>query len=252
MARPRKRHVQMSLPKADKNGQKRGGRSNNRAGRPKRGRYASERHQTRPELSGREPVLITARVSPQTRELRRRSVYQAIRRALQTALVRTDFRVVHMSIQRTHLHLLVEADGKHALSTGMQGLLISAAKRINAAISREQRDRRRGTVFPDRYHQRVISSPRQCRNAIRYVLNNWRRHGEDHHGIAAHWVVDPFSSAVSFGGWRELAGTDRLFETPVGYDRLPTSAPATWLLRIGWSRAGDIGAQDVPGPPHRL
>lgn len=101
------------------------------------------------------------------------SVYKAVRRALKVILSHVGFRVIHVSIQRTHLHLIVEAASQEALSRGMQGLLISAAKGINACF------RGRGAVFPDRYHQREITSPRQCRNAIAYVLNNYRRHGDD-------------------------------------------------------------------------
>src|SRR5438270_7427482 len=109
MARPRKRHVQLSFRKRDKNGQLRGGKRKG-AGRPKQGRFASERHEKRPVLTGREPVLVTARVSAETCNLRRRSVYHAIRGALATSLARTNFRVVHFSIQRTHVHFIAEAD----------------------------------------------------------------------------------------------------------------------------------------------
>ena len=122
----------------------------------------------------------------------------------------------------------------------MQGLLISAAKRIHAALGA-----RRGSVFPDRYHERVITSPRQCRNGIRYVLNNWRRHGEDR---ARTWLVDPFSSGVNFAGWRELEGSGQLYGTPDWYERPPTSAAQTWLLTIGWQKHGTFSVHDVPGP----
>lgn len=232
MPRSRKHHVQLSFPQ-------RGGKRKN-AGRRKSGYYASEPHKKRPALSGREPILITARVSKATASLRRRSVYQALRRALKTALGHQGFRVVHVSIQRTHVHLIVEAETQAILSRGMQGLLISAARRINAC------SRTNGTVFPDRYHERVIRSPRQCRNAIAYVLNNFRRHGEDR---GKTWLVDPFSSAVNFGGWQELAGTNQLFRAPDWYERLPTSTPSTWLLSIGWTRHPLISIQEVPGPP---
>jgi hypothetical protein len=143
---------------------------------------------------------------------------------------------------------MAEAENKRALSRGMQGFLISAARRINVELGKESRTRKRGCVFPDRYHERVVTTPKQCRNAIRYVLGNWRRHGEDLHGLPATWVLDPFSSAVNFGGWRELADSGELFPVRDGYERLPTSAPTTWLLRIGWTKHGPISAYDVPGP----
>jgi hypothetical protein len=71
------------------------------------------------------------------------------------------------------VHLLVEADDKDALASGMQGFQISAAKHLNAALSRgKPGQRRRGSVFPDRYHAEIITSPRQARHAIAYVLLN--------------------------------------------------------------------------------
>jgi hypothetical protein len=70
--------------------------------------------------------------------------------------------------------MLVEADNKQALSRGMQSFQISAAKHLNRAASvkvmKEGGQRRRGTVFPDRYHQEIIKSPTQARRALAYVL----------------------------------------------------------------------------------
>jgi hypothetical protein len=80
-------------------------------------------------------------------------VYRAIREATLTTARREDFRIVHLSIQHNHVHLIVEASDKHALASGMKGFQISAAKHLNAAISEGRPGpRRRGTVFPDRYH----------------------------------------------------------------------------------------------------
>ncbi|MBC7977356.1 MAG: hypothetical protein H7138_20455 [Myxococcales bacterium] len=76
--------------------------------------------------------------------------------------------IVHVSLQRTHVHLLVEAKHKATLSAGMRGFEISAAKQLNAAIGQERGGpRRRGVVFPDRYHVVVLSSPRQTRHVPR-------------------------------------------------------------------------------------
>ncbi|MDB4953608.1 MAG: hypothetical protein JWO36_1177 [Myxococcales bacterium] len=244
----RKVHVQQNLRYRDRNGQRRGGPRNG-AGRPPKGPRSSERHETRAELTGRDPILVTVRVSKEVGNLRRRKVYRAVRFALDTAARRIDFRVVHFSLQRTHLHLIVEADSKLALSRGMQGFLISAARHINSEIVMSSGKTRRGVVFPDRYHASVLTSPKQCRNAISYVLNNWRRHKEDRASFANAWVVDPFSSAVNFGGWVELEDSPFLFPVRKTYERLHTVTPQTWLLKIGWARHGSIGAKEVPGRP---
>jgi REP element-mobilizing transposase RayT len=239
MVRTRSRHEQLTLRKVVP--QKR----NKGAGRPKQGKYASERHKTRPALTGRDPVLVTARIRRGSASLRRRKIYEAIRRALRKTIARSDFRAVHLSIQSNHLHLLVEADAKMALARGMQGLLISAARHINRAWKRS------GTVFPDRYHERVLRTPHQCWNAIRYVINNWRRHREDLVGEPSNWKLDRFSSAIRFTGWKEL-GSGNVWMVPPGYEPLPTAAPTTWLLVIGWTRHGLIGVHEVPGSKHDI
>jgi REP element-mobilizing transposase RayT len=75
---------------------------------------------------------------------------------------------VHISIQKTHIHMLVEADNKLAMSRGMQSFMISAAKHINRAFSDKMKlsNRRRGPVFADRYHQEIIETPGQARHAL--------------------------------------------------------------------------------------
>ena len=117
------------------------------AGRKPKGHQAGSPHRTRPELNARHPVHVVLRVIGAVGSLRRRFTYRAIREATLTTARREDFRIVHVSIQRTHIHLLVEADHKAALASGMQGFQISAAKHLHAAISKgKPRPRRRGTV----------------------------------------------------------------------------------------------------------
>lgn len=192
-----------------------------------------------------EPVHVVLRVGEAIGALRKRETYKALRKALLTTLVREDFRVVHVSIQGTHVHLLVEADNRTALAKGMKGFEISAAKHINAALPRKVNGkRRRGSVFPDRYHAQIIRTPRQARHALAYVLNNWRKHGENKLTIAKNWPIDPFSSAPSFHGWRDLDA--RSIAWPPTYEPLPVWEPKTWLLREGWKKHGLISSREVP------
>jgi len=174
-------------------------------------------------------------------------MYLAIREATITAAKRDDFRIVHLSIQRTHLHLIVEADNKSALALGMQGFQISAAKHLNAAISRDKPDRRRGAVFPDRYHAEVITSPTQARHTLSYVMNNWRKHEEDRAEPMRTWKIDWFSTAVMFPGWAEYGDQHFLWRGPATYDPLIVYQPRTWMLREGWRRGGPpISCREVP------
>jgi hypothetical protein len=155
-----------------KDGTWRGQHTGKRTGRPKSGPRASERHKTREPLNARTPVYVVIRVADAVGGLRKRRAFVAIREGLITSLARADFRVVHLSIQATHVHLLVEADDANALARGMQGFQISAAKHLNAELrDPETGQRRRGTVFPDRYHATQITNPRAARNTLSYILN---------------------------------------------------------------------------------
>src|SRR3984885_13467926 len=171
--RNRKRHVQQLLFR--RGGKRRG------AGRKPKGARAGEAHDARPAFKPYHALHVVIRVVPAVGSLRRRGMYKAMRDATITAALRERFRIVHISLQRSHVHLLVEAEHKAALARGMQGFTISAARHINSALGDRGRPRR-GKVFADRYHVEVITTPTQARHTIRYALSNWRKHGEDREG----------------------------------------------------------------------
>jgi hypothetical protein len=208
------------------------------AGRPPKGARAGVSHAKRPRLLREHPVHVTVRVVPAVGKLRRRIAYRCVNDALLRCAIRRDVRVVHVSIQNTHLHLLVEADDATALARGMQAFEISAARRLNRATGR------RGKVFADRYHARAITTPRAARHALAYVLNNWRKHRED---AGRGWKIDPFSSGVTFDGWRGLTHVAG-FRLPRGYLALPVAFPTGWLLTRGWRRHGLVDVRERPGP----
>jgi hypothetical protein len=205
-------------------------------GRKPAGARAGVSHARRPELSGREPVHVTLSTVPEVGRLRTKKGYQCVRRALRTLASRSDrgFRICHVSIQGTHIHAVAEADSKSALSRGMQAFQISLAKHLNAALERS------GRVFSDRYHMRVLRTPREVRNAIAYVVNNWRHHGEDR--VFPGRAVDPYATGGHFDGWLDppaIPSSER--------GLLPSGPPQTWLLGTGWRRHGLIATAEVPG-----
>ena len=217
------------------------------AGRPPKGARAGSPHKPRPALAARYPVHVVLRVVAAVGSLRRRRAYRAIQRATLTAARRDDFRIVQISIQRTHVHLLVEARDARALAIGMQGFQISAAKHLNAALSVGRTERRRGAVFPDRYHAQIITSPRQARHALVYVVNNWRKHREDRNPKTRGWQVDWFSSAAMFPAFTEQIDEPFLWRGPPSYEPLQVRRPRTWLLRHGWKKHGaTISCREVP------
>ena len=219
--------------------------------KPKRGRPkkpgAGVPHKRRPTLSARHPVHVVLRVVSAVGSLRRRLAYRAIRAATIVSVQKEDFRIVHLSLQRTHIHMLVEADDRRALSRGMQSFKISAAKHLNRMISKNRPGpRRKGRVFSDRYYAEIIESPRQARHALSYVLGNWRKHGEDRDPRLANWTYDWFSSAWSFPDWSEDINDPFFHPPPPTYEPLLVRRPTTWLLRTGWKRHGLISYREVP------
>ena len=197
---------------------RRGGRRAG-AGRKPRGARALVSHAARAALSGREPVLVTMKMRREIWNLRARRVVDAVLDRLGLARDRNGMRIVHFSVQRDHVHLIIEAGEKAALSRGVQGLSVRLARALNRMM------KRRGKVLADRFHSRVLPTPRQVRHAIAYVLCNARKHG-----LAPHrgWL-DPCSSARAFDGW---AGAPAIVASA------PVAPPRSWLMRVGWRRGG--------------
>jgi REP element-mobilizing transposase RayT len=217
-------------PRSTRGGKRRG------AGRPPKRKRAGSPHKKRPPLRPNISVHVTLRVVHAVGNLRKRLMYQALRWAtLAIVANHEDCRIVHISVQRDHIHLLVEADNEQALAKGMQAFEVSAAKRLNAKV------RRKGQVFTDRYHSEYITTPRQARNALAYVLNNWRKHREDRAltpRAGVKFEHDWFSSGWMFGGWLERANDLFIPPTPDGFESLVVWFPRTWLLTTGEIQSG--------------
>ena len=235
--RRRRRAAQLDLPLPRRGGKREG------AGRKPKGARAGVSHKPRPPLASRFPVHAGLKVARDLPSLRSHKVAKTIERALWAGCRREGFRLVHFSIQKRHLHLMVEAKDAQGLSRGMQGLAVRVARRLNKQLGR------RGKVFVDRYFSRILRTPSETRNCLVYVLNNARRHDveRDRRGeiIARRFReerwVDPCSSGRYFDGWRGARGSPPDAEAPV-------APPGTWLLSAGWLRArgGRIAVDEVP------
>jgi REP element-mobilizing transposase RayT len=159
--------------------------------------------------------------------LRRADVVHAVVESFRKGSERGSFRLVEFSVQDDHLHAIVEADGPEALGRGMKSLASRFARAVNRVLGRE------GQVLRDRYHLHVLRTVREVRNAIRYVLNNARRHlvklGRALPRVAR---VDPASSGPWFRGWRPGIRLPETIGAP------PVARARTWLAREGWRRLG--------------
>jgi putative transposase len=195
------------------------------AGRKPSGARVGVPHRPRPPHYARHPLHVTLRARRGLLSLRTDALFPHLRRGLAEAS-RWGFRVLHFSVQRDHIHLLVEAADGCALSRGLQGLAIRLAKAVNRAV------RRRGRVWGDRYHARELRTPREVRNALVYVLQNWRKHLTGARGM------DSRSSAPWFEGW--TTSVQRIAASP------PVVAARTWLAAVGWRRLGLIRPDEEP------
>ncbi|MBI4878731.1 MAG: transposase [Planctomycetes bacterium] len=213
---------------------RRGGRRPG-AGRKPKGERAGLSHRTREKLAARFPVHVTVRLEQGLPRLRDAKTYRVLKGAFAAGCDRFGFRLAHYSVQTSHLHMICEGKDREALAKGMQGLLIRLAKALNRLWERH------GRVFADRYHARILRTPREVRNALCYVLNNARRHA----ARLGKALLDPFASGFWFGGWKETAGrlprglSDRDGDPPLARAR-------TWLLGLGWRKRGLISMREVP------
>src|SRR5687768_17017688 len=217
------------------------------AGRKPKGQVAGVSHHGRAPLSSQHPLHVTLRVERGLLSLRTGVLFGRVRRALARGRERFGFRLIQFSVQRDHLHLIVEASDQRALSRGVQGLSVRVARAVNAQLTR------RGPVFADRYHARSLKTPRAVRFALRYVLLNARKHEARSAQAVSVGFVDPCSSAAWFEGFArplELAFGAAQCRADFGRSGLreeaPVVAPRTWLLRMGYRRAGPFDVDDAP------
>jgi hypothetical protein len=169
-------------------------------------------------------------------------VVHEIERTFAKGCVRPGFRLVQYSLQGNHAHLIVEAHDSATLGCGMKAIGARLARAVNRVAGRKK-----GRVLADRYHLRLLPTPKEVRSALRYVLLNARRHmAAAGRKITRDVVVDPASSARWFDGWK--AGAPVRADARAAPRGRPAVARArTWLLSVGWRRHGLLDPADVPG-----
>jgi putative transposase len=218
------------------------------AGRKPVGPRAGTPHRARPVHRGYEPVHVTLRA--RFGSLRSQLLFPTVRYAVTLAGRRAPnaFRVVHFSVQYDHVHCIVEAVNQRALGAGMRSLAIRVALYVNRLLSRK------GRFWADRWHGRALSSPADVRNAVAYVLTNFRKH--------ARRPVAPGVDPCSSGAWcSHFRGFDPARQSPPYASRppplgaadlgVPVSPARTWLLTAGLERTKPIGLGEAPHPAGR-
>jgi REP element-mobilizing transposase RayT len=178
-------------------------------------------------------VHVTLKLARGLPSLRHQALAALVFSVLRKAKVRLGTRVVQFSVQSNHLHLIVETAGRAALSRSMQGIGVRLARGLNDRL------RRRGAVFGDRYHARALRTPREVRHALVYVLQNHKHHAV---GAGRASQFDALSTAAYFDGFTPMVAR----WPPVPRDEVPVARATTWLLRVGWRRLGLIRPEEAP------
>jgi REP element-mobilizing transposase RayT len=181
------------------------------------------------------------------RTLRSQYVFPTVLRAIAATnrARRAEFRICHFSVQRDHIHLIVEAESSRALSNGVKSLACRLAYHVNRLVFG------RGPLIAGRFHSRDLETRRAVRNALVYVLGNFRKHAQKR-GEPCTASIDPFSSAPYFASFRGLGGRTPIELAPhivPGAFRsnvAPIAAAETWLLARGWISLGEIFVREAP------
>jgi hypothetical protein len=199
-------------------------------------------HESRDRFPAAHPCLVTLKARVGLGSLRNVAVVREVEASFRRGGERGEFRLAHYSLQGDHLHAIVEAEGPAALGRGMKSLAARFARAVNRGL------RRKGPVLRERYHLRVLRSPRQVRNALRYLLLNARRHWAKRQRsrvLPGPVRLDPASSSRWFDGW--LQGSVGAVEAARRDDLPAVRPPRTWLLGSGWRRLGLLDPGEVPG-----
>jgi REP element-mobilizing transposase RayT len=214
------------------------GRGGWRPGAGRKRRRGTVSHQPRPAFAARYPQHVTMRLGAETPPIAREWLMKRVIRPCIALCEKAFFRVVEFNVLSNHVHLICEADDAMSLARGVQGLAIRLARRLNTAL------KRKGKFFGPRYHAVALRSPAQVRNTLRYVLLNRKHHAVATKRFFAGWI-DPFSSGAWFRGWNARIRVNAIIVDLVRTES-PTRPARTWLLRVGWRRAGPISYDERP------
>lgn len=219
-----------------------GGRRKGAGRKPAKKNVGLLPHGQRPAFDRHVPVHVTMRAVKGVPGLRAQAIIVVIQEEIARASAK-GFRLIDFSVQKDHLHVLAEADDAACFSRGMQRLASRVARRVNSLVGR------RGTVWRERYHRRDLSTPKQFRNALVYVLMNFRKHAPPAQRAYRSHAIDECSSALWLDGWNDDALREVIHAKRACSGQRPTARATTWIARVGWKRHGLIDPRESPRSP---
>jgi putative transposase len=199
-------------------------------------------HRARPAFDRHVPVHVTMRAMRGVPKMRA----QVVARVVYGELARASgdgFRLLDFSIQDDHVHLVAEADDGMKLARGMQRLASRIAMVVNALV------RRHGRFWRERYHRRDLTTPRQFRNALVYVLFNFRKHASAVERKTRARQIDGLSSGAWLEGWASETFAEYVRQHRERAGPRPTVPAKTWIARVGWKRLGALDPRETPRLP---
>jgi REP element-mobilizing transposase RayT len=146
-------------------------------------------HRSRPELLKAKPVHVTIKANKNiVPNLRSKVLYKEIRQSMKRARI-LGIRIIHFTVQRDHVHMMMEADNKQQLGESMRVLSISLSKRLSHVLKRKVK------ALKSRYHLHILKSLQEIKNAKNYIVNNSIKHGTSD-------ADDFYSSEIKFSTFR--------------------------------------------------
>jgi REP element-mobilizing transposase RayT len=156
------------------------------------------------EVIKKDTVLhLTLKIEKNKANLKNKSILKALQQSIKKARL-LGLKVIQYTLEYDHVHLLVESSDKISLGKGMQSLGISFSKKINKI------KKQNGKVFKTRYHFRKLSTPREIKNVLNYILGNGVKHKESSS------IVSPFNSLSVITAFDKLyPGFERMIEETI-------------------------------------
>jgi REP element-mobilizing transposase RayT len=173
-------------------------------------------HRSRPEIPRARPVHVTIKSNKNIiPNLRSKVFYKEIRQGMKRARI-LGIRIIHFSVQRDHVHMLIEAENKKQLGESMRALSISLSKRFSFTLKKKVK------ALKNRYHLHILKSLQEIKNATNYILHNGQKHGITD-------VHDFYSTAINFSDFR---ASDAFFQFMDDLQSI-LAPPFFWSTRRG-------------------
>jgi len=141
------------------------------AGRPKGRSKHYIPHIKREALPAKTPVHITIKINKEYKGLRNKTFLSITKLAIKKARLK-GLRVIYFTIQFDHLHLFIEPKNMRELSNGIRSLVCAMAERMRRHLKLDKLK----SFVKDRYHLHILKTPREVKNAIKYILGNTIKH----------------------------------------------------------------------------